>query len=61
MLDKNISKQQSRELLKAGNTTESERYIKRPLMLPQEIGLLPEDKAIILIEGKYPIYANKIL
>jgi len=57
---KNVSNQQSRELLKAGVTTESEHYVKRELMLPQEIRLLPDDKAIILIEGKHPIYANKI-
>lgn len=57
---KSISHQQSRELLKAGITTESEQYVKCPLMLPQEIRLLPENKALILIEGKSPIYAHKI-
>ena len=39
---------------------QSTHYIKRLLMLPQEIGLLPKEKTLLLIEGNPPIYADKI-
>lgn len=58
-------KQQSRSL-SAGllsdraQKTESTHYAPRPLMLAQEIRLLPENKEIILLQGHLPIYAEKI-
>lgn len=35
-------------------------YAARPLMLAQEIRRIPRDKALILIEGYEPIYADKV-
>lgn len=32
----------------------------RPLMMPQEVRRLPRKKAVIIVEGDYPILANKI-
>ena len=41
-------------------SNESESLVKRPLMLPQEIMEMPEDKCFIFIKGMKPIYADRI-
>jgi type IV secretion system protein VirD4 len=40
--------------------TESYQYAPRPLLLPQEIRLMPRNKALIMVEGFAPVYADKI-
>ena len=47
----NRSRQNQPDLMSAMSSSESEQIVKRELLLPQEIGLLPNNKAIVLIEG----------
>ncbi|CAM4399732.1 MAG: hypothetical protein LEGION0398_MBIBDBAK_00223 [Legionellaceae bacterium] len=56
----NRSRQHNARVFSSSSGSESEQLIKRDLMLPQEIRQLPKDKALILIEGENPIYADKI-
>lgn len=60
-----VVKQRSRNvaggLLSHYHQTESIHYTSRPLMLAQEIRLLPENKALILMQGYPAISSNKIV
>lgn len=57
---KNTSRQVGSDIFSKSQNSESTYYTARPLLLPQEIRLLPEDKAIIIIQGHQPVYAEKI-
>lgn len=48
-------------VLASSNKNESSHYVKRPLMLAHEIRLLPENKALIIVQGHSPVYANKLV
>ena len=54
------SKNMSTSLYGSGGRSESINYASRPLMLAQEIRMMPETKALIFVQGVLPIYANKI-
>ena len=62
--NKTISiKNKSRKInigLLSSDGSESTQYISRPLMRAQEIRLLPEDKALVIVQGHPPVYAKKI-
>lgn len=57
---KNRSQHTNTGLFSNAQPTESIHYVKRPLLLPQEIRRLSENKALILLEGHETVYANKI-
>jgi type IV secretion system protein VirD4 len=50
----------SRDWLRSNEINENIHYAARPLLLAQEIRQLPIHKAIILIEGHPPVYADKM-
>lgn len=60
LLIKHQSKKLMTGLLTKSDVNESEHYYARPLMLAQEIRQMPMNKALVLVEGKLPIYANKV-
>lgn len=57
---KNRSQHVNAGLFSNAHPTESIHYVKRPLLLPQEIRRLSENKALVLLEGHETVYANKI-
>lgn len=60
MIVKNRSQRQNLGLLVDNQISVSDQYLKRPLLLSQEVALLPENKALIMLQGHYPIYADKL-
>jgi type IV secretion system protein VirD4 len=59
-----LVKNRSRKLiagLQDGQGSESTQYVRRPLLLAQEVRQLPEDKALILVQGFPAILAKKII
>ena len=58
---KHRSKSMSTHIFSQNNQTESIHYTSRPLMLAQDIRLLPDGDQIILMQGHPPIYAKKII
>ena len=49
-----------RTLLENTDRNESTQYVARPLLLAQEIMMLPEETALIMVQGYPPVYAGKI-
>ncbi len=50
----------SKSYSSSGGSSRSKSSMARPLMMPQEVSRLPADKEIVLVEGEFPIKADKI-
>lgn len=48
------------ELIGLPKRTRVEQIRERDLMMPQEVRQMPENKAVLLVEGQPPIFANKL-
>lgn len=53
-------KSKSQSYSVGGNRSRSQSSMGRSLMMPQEVSRLPADEQIILVEGQYPVKANKV-